>query len=566
MPPKKAPRTRTTPATTIATATTPMTNAAIKALISRGVADALAEHEIQRNINLDGDGSQGSGSGIARPVRPTRECTYTDFLKCQPMNFKGTEGVVGLTQWFERMEIVFNISNCAIENQVKIATCTLHGIALTWWKSHVETVGHDATYGELKVKGTDLASYTQRFQKLALLGERMFPEESDKIKKLRIKRSLRKLQGIIRTNNNKTRGRTLVEPTLLGLVRNRSMVDLFQNVPSETTIIMVRVHRSSTSATRLATWPAIAGVLAMLTLVEFQIDLIPGVAPVVQAPYRLAPSEMKELSDQLSELSDKGFIRPSSSHWGAPSMRMEQYLTRTDYALWEVIVNGDAPASITSVSGGAEAAIPPKTTEQKIARRNELKAKSTMLLAILDEHLFKFHGIKDTKTYGKQLRPDNEDLEQIDANDLEEMVSNGSSSSLYWELHPPRPDLSFAGLDDSIFKSSISETVTSVHETKTSASKTSKESMEKTKSVRPSDPIIEDWESNSDDDCEIRPSIEQNKPSHAKINFVKSDENTRKSFIEQHTYKQAKNLGKSQNSRSDKKLGWNDDLETRGWF
>nr|GEZ04342.1 putative reverse transcriptase domain-containing protein [Tanacetum cinerariifolium] len=52
--------------------------------------------------------------------------------------------------------------------------------------------------------------------------------------------------------------------------------------------------------------------------VEFQIDLIPGAAPVARAPYRLAPSEIKELSDQLQELSDKGFIRPSSSPWGAP--------------------------------------------------------------------------------------------------------------------------------------------------------------------------------------------------------------------------------------------------------
>ncbi|GKF78027.1 hypothetical protein Tco_0230497, partial [Tanacetum coccineum] len=51
---------------------------------------------------------------------------------------------------------------------------------------------------------------------------------------------------------------------------------------------------------------------------EFQIDLIPGVAPIAQAPYRLALSEMKELSDQLKELYDKRFIRPSSSSWGAP--------------------------------------------------------------------------------------------------------------------------------------------------------------------------------------------------------------------------------------------------------
>ncbi|GJT75708.1 transposon ty3-G gag-pol polyprotein [Tanacetum coccineum] len=52
--------------------------------------------------------------------------------------------------------------------------------------------------------------------------------------------------------------------------------------------------------------------------VEFQIDLVPGVAPLAQAPYRLAPSEMQELSAQLQELTEKGFIRPSSSPWGAP--------------------------------------------------------------------------------------------------------------------------------------------------------------------------------------------------------------------------------------------------------
>ncbi|GKG33493.1 hypothetical protein Tco_0433652, partial [Tanacetum coccineum] len=82
---------------TIAIATTLMTDACIRALIAQGVADALAEQETQRNTNLNVNGSQGSGSGITRPVRPTRECTYKDFLNCQPLNFKGTEGVMGLT-------------------------------------------------------------------------------------------------------------------------------------------------------------------------------------------------------------------------------------------------------------------------------------------------------------------------------------------------------------------------------------------------------------------------------------------------------------------------------------
>ncbi|GJW68707.1 hypothetical protein Tco_0123131 [Tanacetum coccineum] len=83
------------------------------------------------------------------------------------------------------------------------------------------------------------------------------------------------------------------------------------------------------------------------------------------------------------------------------SMRMEQYLTHTDYALWEVIVNGDAPAV---ASASAEGPIPPKTAEQKLARKNELKAKSTLLLAIPDEHLLKFHGIKDAKTLWEAIK------------------------------------------------------------------------------------------------------------------------------------------------------------------
>ncbi|GJV59278.1 putative reverse transcriptase domain-containing protein [Tanacetum coccineum] len=52
--------------------------------------------------------------------------------------------------------------------------------------------------------------------------------------------------------------------------------------------------------------------------VEFQINLFPGAAPVAQAPYRLAPLEMQELSNQLQELADRGFIRPRTSPWGAP--------------------------------------------------------------------------------------------------------------------------------------------------------------------------------------------------------------------------------------------------------
>ncbi|GKD05258.1 putative reverse transcriptase domain-containing protein [Tanacetum coccineum] len=67
--------------------------------------------------------------------------------------------------------------------------------------------------------------------------------------------------------------------------------------------------------------------------VKFQIDLVPGVAPIARAPYRLARFEMKELSDQLQELFDKGFIRPCSSPWGAPVL----FVKKKDGSFWMCI-------------------------------------------------------------------------------------------------------------------------------------------------------------------------------------------------------------------------------------
>ncbi|GKA53309.1 ribonuclease H-like domain-containing protein [Tanacetum coccineum] len=113
---------------------------------------------------------------------------------------------------------------------------------------------------------------------------------------------------------------------------------------------------------------------------------------------RFRSSYESSLSLSPPDLPSRKHYRGDYDLW---SMRMEQYLTHTDYALWEVIVNGDAPAV---ASASAEGPIPPKTAEQKLARKNELKAKSTLLLAIPDEHLLKFHGIKDAKTLWEAIK------------------------------------------------------------------------------------------------------------------------------------------------------------------
>ncbi|GJV28775.1 putative reverse transcriptase domain-containing protein [Tanacetum coccineum] len=173
---------------------------------------AMIDRAIQRNsTHTQDDASHNSGGGLRRPVQPARVCSYTDFMKCQPLNFKGTEGVVGLSQWIEKMESVFHINGCAIDNQVKFATYTLLGAALTWWNGHVRTLAHDVTYamtwgtlkkkltdkycpkGEikkleiklwnLKVRGNDVAAYTQRFQELALMCTKFLADETKKVNK-----------------------------------------------------------------------------------------------------------------------------------------------------------------------------------------------------------------------------------------------------------------------------------------------------------------------------------------------------------------------------------------------
>ncbi|GKA08752.1 putative reverse transcriptase domain-containing protein [Tanacetum coccineum] len=102
---------------------------------------AMIDQALLRN-STNGDGSHSSHGDNRRNVQTTRPCFYVDFMKCQPLNFKGNEGVVSLTWWIKKMESVFHINGWAIENQVKFATCTLLGAALTWWNGQIRTLAN----------------------------------------------------------------------------------------------------------------------------------------------------------------------------------------------------------------------------------------------------------------------------------------------------------------------------------------------------------------------------------------------------------------------------------------
>ncbi|GJR19945.1 putative reverse transcriptase domain-containing protein [Tanacetum coccineum] len=177
------------------------TREGINEQINRQMAGALGARNPAMNLkplmrnggNGNGGNRNGNGNGGGNGYNfggfvPARECTYQDFLKCQPLSFNETKGFVRLTRWFDK---VFHISNCLEKYQVKYAMCTLLNSALTWWNSHKRTIRIEAAYAmiwaklmklktevyfprnevqkmeiefwNLAVKGNDLTAYTRRF-------------------------------------------------------------------------------------------------------------------------------------------------------------------------------------------------------------------------------------------------------------------------------------------------------------------------------------------------------------------------------------------------------------------
>nr|GEU42139.1 hypothetical protein [Tanacetum cinerariifolium] len=188
-----------------------MTPEAIEELVNRRVEEALTAYEEARVANAlkaenqsqnGGDGDNGNGgngnggngngengngkNGNGNPNknnrgdRPiARECTYKDSMKCEPLNFKGTKIVVGLTRWFEKMETVFHINNCPKKYQVKELMKLMDEVYYP--RNKIQKM--ESELWNLIVKNNDLAAYTQRFQELTMLCTKMVPEEEDRIER-----------------------------------------------------------------------------------------------------------------------------------------------------------------------------------------------------------------------------------------------------------------------------------------------------------------------------------------------------------------------------------------------
>ncbi|GJW34513.1 putative reverse transcriptase domain-containing protein [Tanacetum coccineum] len=370
-----------------------MTPEAIEELVNQRVEEVLAAYEAtcaanalkaesqSQNGSDDDNGNVGIGNGRngnggngnpnendrgSRPI--ARECTYQDFLKCQPLNFKGTKGVVGL------------IRTIGTDAAFAMSWKELMKLMAEVYFPRNEIQKMESELWNLTVKNNDLAAYNKRFQELTMLCTKMVPEEEDRVERFIgglpdniqgnvIAAELTRLQDAVRITNN------LMDQKLKGYATknvehkrrlevnqkdNRRQQPPFkrQNVGSQNMArayttgnnekmryvgplpyfnkccpiflaqITKKEAKDKSEEKRLEDVPTVQDFsevfpkdlpgLPPMRQVKFKIDLVPGAAPVAQAPYRLAPTELQELSTQLQELSDKGFIRPSSSPWGAP--------------------------------------------------------------------------------------------------------------------------------------------------------------------------------------------------------------------------------------------------------
>nr|GEW27900.1 reverse transcriptase domain-containing protein [Tanacetum cinerariifolium] len=129
------------PKRTSTSAAPAMTQAAIRQLVTNSITTAL-EAQAANMENADNTNRNLK----PREAHVARKCSYKEFMSCQPFNFKGSEGAVGLIRWFEHTESVFSHSNCIEDCKVKFATGTLTEEALSGWNSFAQPIGIEKAY------------------------------------------------------------------------------------------------------------------------------------------------------------------------------------------------------------------------------------------------------------------------------------------------------------------------------------------------------------------------------------------------------------------------------------
>ncbi|GKA35010.1 putative reverse transcriptase domain-containing protein [Tanacetum coccineum] len=363
-----------------------MTPAVIKKLVADSVSVAL-EAQVATMANTD-----NTNRNIRQgETHVARKCSYKEFMSCQPFNFKGTEGAVGLIRWFEQTKSVFSRSNCTEDCKVKSATGTLTEEALFWWNSFAQTYWNRGSLQDsLEMISRLTLEDSKNWQFYAQLWCQIlrnswksssgdYPEVCYRFKasnfggshyhNLEVNGSgILEAFPCVRNAPCNTQDHALSSVRLPTRTLQKSVLKSKQQCPLKS--ILAEGQERSPRLERSHGFDVVIGMdwlskyhariicdekvvhilidgetliilvrefsevflenlpcLPPVHQVEFQIDLIPGVSPVARAPYRLALSKMQELSNQLQELADR------VKNWASPTTPTEvrQFLGLAGY-------------------------------------------------------------------------------------------------------------------------------------------------------------------------------------------------------------------------------------------
>nr|GEV60362.1 putative reverse transcriptase domain-containing protein [Tanacetum cinerariifolium] len=274
-------------------------------LVRDGIEAAIRDE--RERVRREATRAGGPARGLVT-VPMAQDCLFAGFMKCGPTQFHGTEGAVGHVRWFEKMENTFEISGEVVNGRpwAEVKQMMADEFCPT---EEVQRLEDELKH--LKLRDMNIATYTESFNELALLCPDAVSNEKKKVELY-----IKGLPEIIKGETMSSRPVTLNEAVRMAhALMEQKIQEKNERIAKglkrkwENSNQGNNNNNNNNSHNRGFPPPR---------QVEFKIELIPGTAPIARAPYRLAPSKLKEFSDQLKELSEKGFIHSISSPWGAP--------------------------------------------------------------------------------------------------------------------------------------------------------------------------------------------------------------------------------------------------------
>ncbi|GJX64018.1 reverse transcriptase domain-containing protein [Tanacetum coccineum] len=366
-------------------------NPDIAAIIAQQLQTILPQivTQVTNNVNNANNGNGGNGGG-GNGNGGNNGCTFKAFQSCNPKEYDGKGGAIALTRWIEKMENVIDNSGCAENQKVRYAASSLVNKALTWWNTQVQARGRVAAmamawndfkalmveefcpsnemekleneFWNHKMVGANHAAYTDRFHELAKLVPHLVTPESSRIKRY-IAGLAPEIRGMLRATQPTTIQNAILRAGILtdeavscgtltkGSDKRKGVEESSKTGGSGkdnkkakvgTGFVATAPPRNETVGYYPRSRQDLSGLPPRKAGQGWRVSIqdspsSPGSRqPTRRKSYshnRFAPSEMQELSGQLQELQDKGFIRPSHSPWGAPVL----FVKKKDGSLREAV-------------------------------------------------------------------------------------------------------------------------------------------------------------------------------------------------------------------------------------